>query len=85
MLDGPASGTFVEAVDAETVRVRAVVTNEGAGPAGALRIVLPVPLGCVRDGGGAPVLARQGLDAGESAELAFEARIVAPIDGDPCR
>src|SRR5579884_323364 len=29
--DGPGSGTFVEALGAHTVRVRAVVTNEGDG------------------------------------------------------
>ena len=79
VLDGPASGTFVDALDGETVRVRAIVTNEGEGPAGALRIVVPVPLGCERDVGTAPVALERGrLDAGESAELAFEARIAAP-------
>ena len=80
VLDGPASGTFVDAVDGETVRVRAIVTNEGDGPAGALRIVVPAPLGCVRDGRDMPaVLDRERLAAGESAELEFEARIVGPV------
>ena len=79
VLDGPASGTFVEPVDGETVRVRAVVTNEGAGPAGALRILVPTPLGCARDpASAATVLDRQRLDAGESAELAFLATIAGP-------
>ncbi|GEM_PF-3580344 len=80
VLNGPASGTFVDAVDGETVRVRAVVTNEGDGPAGALRIVVPVPLGCTRDGGDVPMLKRDGLAEGESAELAFEARIAGPVE-----
>jgi hypothetical protein len=31
VLDGAASGTFVEGIDADRVRVRAVVTNEGDG------------------------------------------------------
>jgi uncharacterized repeat protein (TIGR01451 family) len=80
VLDGPASGTFVDAVDGETVRVRAIVTNEGDGPAGALRITVPAPLGCVGDAGYAPaVLDRLRLAAGESAELAFEARIAGPV------
>jgi hypothetical protein len=79
VLDGPASGTFVDAVDADTVRVRAIVTNEGDGPAGALRIIVPVPLGCARDAGDAPVvLDRERLDAGESAELVFAANIAVP-------
>jgi hypothetical protein len=80
VLDGPASGTFIETVDAESVRVRAIVTNEGAGPAGALRIVVPTPLGCVRDGGEEPaVLDRERLEAGASAEIAFIARIAEPV------
>jgi uncharacterized repeat protein (TIGR01451 family) len=80
VLDGPASGTFVDAVDGETVRVRAIVTNEGDGPAGALRIIVPVPLGCASDACNAPaVLDRLRLAAGESAELAFEARIAEPV------
>ena len=33
VLDGAASGTFVELLDADRVRVRAVVTNEGDGAA----------------------------------------------------
>jgi hypothetical protein len=79
VLDGPASGTFVEAVDAATVRVRAIVTNEGDGPAGALRIVLPVPLGCASEGWNAPAtIERERLDAGESVELAFEAIVTGP-------
>jgi hypothetical protein len=80
VLGGPASGTFVEAVDGDTVRVRAAVVNEGDGPACGVRVAVPAPIGCVRVAPGdveTREIAR--LDPGESAELAFEARIVAPV------
>ena len=80
ILDGPASGTFVERIDAATVRVRAVVTNEGDGPARGVQVVVPAPIGCAHaDGAGAALLERERLDPGERADLAFEARIVAPV------
>jgi hypothetical protein len=80
VLDGPASGVFVEAIDANTVRVRAVVMNEGDGPACGVRIVVPAPIGCGRaDGDGPAVHDVARLDAGERAEVAFEACIVAPV------
>jgi hypothetical protein len=78
--DGAGSGTYVEALDAYTVRVRAVVTNEGDGPARAVRLVVPVPAGCERaDGRGEEILELPRLDVGESAEAQFEARIVAVV------
>ncbi|HZW52462.1 MAG TPA: hypothetical protein VFF00_00445 [Candidatus Elarobacter sp.] len=80
VLDGPSSGTFVEALDAETVRVRAVVANEGDGPARDVRIAVPAPVGCVRADGDAPaVLELWRMEPGQHAELAFEARIVEPV------
>jgi hypothetical protein len=80
VVDGPGSGAFVEAVDPQAVRVRAVVANDGDGPARAVRVVVPAPAGCVRaDGDGAAVLEIERLDPGERAEFAFEARIVAPV------
>jgi hypothetical protein len=81
VLDGPASGTFVAALGGDVVRVRAVVVNEGDGPARGVRLVVPAPLGCVRcDGDGPATLRCERLEAGESATLEFEARIVAPLD-----
>jgi hypothetical protein len=78
--DGAGSGTFVEALDAYTVRVRAVVTNEGDGPARAVRIVVPVPAGCERaDGRGEEILDIPRLDVGESVCAQFEARIAAIV------
>ncbi|MDB5071850.1 MAG: hypothetical protein JWM87_2961 [Candidatus Eremiobacteraeota bacterium] len=80
VLDGPASGAFVEAVDADTVRVRVVVTNEGDGPACGVRIVVPAPIGCVSVDGDSPIEhAIERLDPGEHSDVAFEARIVAPV------
>jgi hypothetical protein len=80
VLDGPGSGVCVEAVDAGTVRVRAVVTNEGDGPACGVRIVVPAPIGCARVGGDGPAQHEiERLEPGEHAEVAFEARIVAPV------
>jgi hypothetical protein len=78
--DGPGSGTFVEALDAHTVRVRAVVTNEGDGPARGVRIVVPVPAGCARDDGrGEEIVELAQLAAGESAVAQFDARIAAIV------
>lgn len=80
VLDGPASGTFVEQRDTETVRVRAIVFNEGDGPAHGVRVIVPPPIGCVRaDGDAAAVLELQRMEPGQRAELAFEARIVEPV------
>ena len=80
VLDGAASGTFVEAVDAERVRVRAVVTNEGDGAARDVRISVPAPAGCLRvDGDEIATLELERLEAGASVALAFEARIVEPV------
>ena len=80
VLDGAASGTFVEAVDADAVRVRAVVMNEGDGAVRDVRVDVPAPAGCVRVDGDAPaVLKLERLEAGASATVEFEARIVAPV------
>jgi hypothetical protein len=77
---GAASGTFVEAIGADRVGVRAVVTNEGDGAARDVRVVVPAPAGCVRaDGDGAAVFAVERLEAGASVTVAFEARIVEPV------
>jgi hypothetical protein len=76
VLDGASSGTFVEPVDAGTVRVRAVVTNEGDGPALGVLVRVPAPAGCRRvDADEAATLDVERLDAGQSATLDFEARI----------
>jgi hypothetical protein len=78
--DGPGSGTFVEAVDAHTVRVRAVVTNEGDGPALGVRIVVPVPAGCARDDGrGDEIVEVEQLAVGQSVSAEFAARIAAVV------
>ena len=79
IVEGAASGVFVEPLDAQTVRVRAVVTNEGDGPAPALRVVVPAPFGCVPTGGdGATVMHVTRLEIGEAATLTYEARVVSP-------
>ncbi len=79
-LDGPGSGVAVTALDGEIVRVHATVVNEGDGPARDLRLVVPVPPGCVPlEGEAATQLARARLGAGERAGLAYDARIVAPV------
>jgi len=80
VLDGPASGTFVDVLTDDLVAVRAVVTNEGDGAAYALRLTLPAPHGCTRSDGDGPVtLAHDRLAPGESVTLAMTARIVAPL------
>ncbi|MDQ6942089.1 MAG: hypothetical protein M3169_06180 [Candidatus Eremiobacteraeota bacterium] len=80
VLDGAASGTFVEPLDEEHVRVRAVVTNEGDGAACGVRIDVPAPAGCVRlEGDSRGVLEIERLDVGASVTVAFEARIVDPV------
>ena len=83
LLDGDAGGTVVEAIDGETARVRAVVCNQGDGPARKVRLTVPAPLGSVRLLDGAPagepaLLERDRLDPGERLELSFQARIVTP-------
>jgi hypothetical protein len=80
VLDGAASGTFVEPLDAEHVTVRAVVTNEGDGAARDVRVVVAAPRGCVRaDGDGPAVTEVDRLEVGASVAVAFEARIVEPV------
>ncbi|HTJ26644.1 MAG TPA: hypothetical protein VMA36_10840 [Candidatus Limnocylindria bacterium] len=78
VLDGPQSGVFVALEDDETVIVRAVVCNEGDGPASDLEITAAAPLGCSRLAGEPAVLALPRLEVGERAELRFAARLVAP-------
>ncbi len=76
VLDGTASGTFVEPLDANTVRVRAHITNEGDGAARVLRVRLPAPAGCRRlDGDEVATLDVARLEPGDSIALAFDARI----------
>ncbi|HTD35346.1 MAG TPA: hypothetical protein VK665_16890, partial [Candidatus Elarobacter sp.] len=78
--DGPGSGTFVEALDAHSVRVRAVVTNEGDGPARGVRVVVPVPAGCARDDGRSDeILDVEQLPVGESVRAQFDARVAAIV------
>ena len=87
ILDGPGSGVFIESIDAQTVRVRAVVTNEGDGPAYDVQLALPAPLGTQRSDDHPEALVQRRaesrafakIDVGERVEVAFEARIVAPI------
>ena len=79
IVDGVASGVFAEPLDAQTVLVRAVVTNEGDGPAAAMRVVVPPPAGCVPSAGdAATVMDVTQLAIGETATLAYEARLVSP-------
>ncbi len=76
VLDGESSGTFVEPVDADTVRVSAVVCNEGDGPAVGVSVRLPSPAGCRRvDGEGAATLDVDRIEAGASVTLGFDARV----------
>ena len=80
VLDGAGSGVSVCVRDHETVAVRAVITNEGDGPACDLEAVVPPPLGCVRiDGDGPARASLVRLDVGERFELAFDARIVGAV------
>jgi hypothetical protein len=80
VLDGAASGTFVEAIGVDCVRVRAVVTNEGDGAARDVRIDVPAPVGCVRiEDQGPATFAIERLDVGASATFAFDVRIVEPV------
>ncbi len=82
VLDGPASGTFVDALGEDVVRVRAVVLNEGDGPAHGVRLDVAVPAGCVPIGA-TPCETCLRLDPGARFETAFDARIVEPI-GEVC-
>ncbi len=80
VFDGPASGTFVEQLDAQTVRVRAEVTNEGDGPAHDVRVVVAAPIGCERlEGEGPAIVEAPRLDVGQRIAFAFNARIVRPV------
>lgn len=79
-LDGAGSGTFVERVDADTVRVRAVVANEGDGPALGVRVRVRPPEGCARvDAHGDAVLDLPRIDAGDAMAVEMLARITEPI------
>ncbi len=79
IVDGVASGVFLEALDGHSVLVCAVVTNEGDGPAPALRVVVPAPFGCVPCGGDeATVMDVTRLALGETATLRYEAQLVSP-------
>jgi hypothetical protein len=79
VVDGPASGTFVEALGGDMYRVRAVVANEGDGPAFGLRAAVPPPIGCVTAEGGETALEIERLDPGERSELVFDVRVVEPV------
>ena len=79
VLDGGESGTFVEPVDADTVRVRAVVRNEGDGPALDVRLHLPVPPGCRRLDGEDTLVAER-IDPGNALVLEYGARIERALD-----
>jgi hypothetical protein len=81
VLDGPLSGTFVEAIGDDMVRVRAVVTNEGDGPARNVRIVVPAPIGTVAcdDEQVAATKDVARIEAGQRVEITFDARIVEPV------
>jgi hypothetical protein len=87
-LDGAASGTAVESIDAQTVRVTATVVNEGDGPARDVVLTLRAPAGCVRDDGTGPVVAgAPRLEPAETLTAAMIARIVTahdPILADEC-
>ena len=79
VVDGVASGVFVEPLDPHTVLVRAVVTNEGDGPAPELRVVVPPPRGCVPAGGDEAIaMDVTQLAIGAAATLTYEAALVAP-------
>jgi hypothetical protein len=79
ILDGPSSGVRIVARDAQTVRVDAVVTNEGDGAARDLRLVVAAPLG-TRVLDDTPTTREVTLlEPGAAVELGFDARIVAPL------
>jgi hypothetical protein len=80
-LDGPGSGVAVVALDGEIVRVRATVVNEGDGPARGLRVVVPVPAGCIAlEGEAATRFEVARLEVGERAAVSYDARIIAPVE-----
>ena len=85
VLDGDASGAFVDALAADAVRVRAIVVNEGDGPARDVRLTIPVPPACERIGaiGDAIVLVPL-LAPGARCEGALEARIVRSVRDVRC-
>jgi hypothetical protein len=86
--DGQGSGTHVECVDAETVRVVAAATNEGDGPARDTLLTVRAPAGCVRLDGDGPVLVQATrLEPGETLTGELLARIAAPqsaLRADEC-
>jgi len=77
IVDGPASRITMAMTDPDTVRVTAVVTNEGDAVAHDLRIVVPPPPG-TRSIEGATDGVLPALEPGASTTLAYDARIVAP-------
>jgi hypothetical protein len=79
-LDGDASGTVVERIDAQTVRLRASAVNDGDGPACDALLTLRAPAGCVRADGDGPVAVRVArLEPGETLAAQMIARIVRPL------
>jgi hypothetical protein len=74
LLDGSESGTFVELLDADTLHVRAVVRNEGDGPALEVCVHLPVPPGCRRLDGEETLVAER-IDPGEALVVEYAVRI----------
>ena len=79
-LDGNASGTVVERVDAHTVRVTASALNDGDGPARDALLTVRAPAGCVPAGGDDIVrVAAARLEPGETLAAAMVARIVHPV------
>jgi len=78
VLDGAASGVRVEWLDAHTVRVEAVLTNEGDADAHDLELIVPAPRGTRACS--SPAATRIAVLApGASARTAFEASLVAPV------
>jgi hypothetical protein len=79
-LDGDASGTVVERVDAQTVRVIASAVNDGDGPALDALLTVRAPAGCVpADGEVVVTAAAARLEPGETLAAAMVARIVHPL------
>jgi len=78
--DGPASGTHVERVDAQTARVIATVTNEGDGPAHDVVLTIRAPAGCSRlDEDGPQCVRSARLEPGATLTGELLARIETPF------
>jgi hypothetical protein len=75
---GPESGVWVEAVDTDRLRVRAVVVNDGDGAARDLRVTIPAPFGSAYRDEADGCATIEHLAAGARESVAFEALIVAP-------